>query len=54
VVGAGVLVDRSNGTVDPGVRVEALLALEAVSYSPQDCPLCREGIPPVKPGSRNA
>ncbi len=54
VAGAGVLVDRSNGKVDLGVRLESLLALEVMSYSPQDCPLCREGIPPVKPGSRNA
>ncbi len=53
VAGAGVLVDRSNGKIDLGVRVESLLPMEVVSYSPQDCPLCREGLPLVKPGSRN-
>lgn len=53
VVGAGVLVDRSNGTVDLGVRKEALLTIEVVSCDPGDCPLCREGIPAVKPGSRD-
>lgn len=53
VVGAGVLVDRSNGTVDLGVRTEALLVTEAVSYDPEECPLCKQGIPAVKPGSRN-
>ncbi len=53
VVGAGVLVDRSGGKVDLGVRKEALLVTETASYSPDQCPLCRDGIPAVKPGSRN-
>ncbi|MFX4261470.1 orotate phosphoribosyltransferase [Pelotomaculum propionicicum] len=53
VVGAGVLVDRSGGKVDLGVRKEALLVTDAVSYDPEQCPLCRDGIPAVKPGSRN-
>ncbi|ACV63159.1 orotate phosphoribosyltransferase [Desulfofarcimen acetoxidans DSM 771] len=54
VVGAGVLVDRSNGQVDLGVRTEALLVTSVVTYEPEDCPLCKEGIPAVKPGSRKA
>ncbi len=53
VAGAGVLVDRSGGTIDLGVNKEALLTVKAVSYDPEDCPLCREGLPAVKPGSRN-
>lgn len=53
VVGAGVLVDRSGGKVDLGVRKEALLVTETISYDPDQCPLCRDGIPAVKPGSRN-
>lgn len=52
VVGAGVLVDRSNGTVDLGVRTEALLTTQVVSYTQEECPLCRQGIPAIKPGSR--
>lgn len=52
VVGAGVLVDRGNGTVDLGVRTEALLTMEVISYEPGECPLCRQGIPAIKPGSR--
>ncbi|WP_066638800.1 orotate phosphoribosyltransferase [Desulfolucanica intricata] len=52
VVGAGVLVDRSNGQVDLGVPTEALLVTSVVSYNPEECPLCKEGIPVVKPGSR--
>ncbi|HHW43644.1 orotate phosphoribosyltransferase [Desulfofundulus thermobenzoicus] len=53
VVGASALVDRSNGTVDLGVPFRALLTVPAVSYSPEECPLCRQGIPAVKPGSRD-
>ena len=52
VVGVGVLVDRSNGRVDFGVKSEAVLSMEIQSYDPGDCPLCREGLPVVKPGSR--
>ncbi len=52
VVGVGVLVDRSNGKVDFGVKTEAVLPMEIQSYDPEACPLCREGLPLVKPGSR--
>lgn len=52
VVGAGLLVDRSNGKIDLGVRTEALLTTEVISYTPEECPLCRQGLPVVKPGSR--
>lgn len=52
VAGVGSIVDRSNGAVDFGVPFEAVLSMEAVSYPPEDCPLCRKGIPVVKPGSR--
>ncbi|MDF9408030.1 orotate phosphoribosyltransferase [Pelotomaculum isophthalicicum JI] len=53
VVGAGVLVDRSNGKVDLGVTTEALLVTEVLSCPPEECPLCKKGIEVVKPGSRN-
>lgn len=53
VAGAGLLVDRSNGTVNLGVRKEALLTMEVISYAPEECPLCKQGIPAIKPGSRS-
>ncbi len=53
VVGVGSVVDRSNGKVDFGVPFHAVLSMEVVSYEPDDCPLCKKGIPAVKPGSRN-
>jgi orotate phosphoribosyltransferase len=52
VVGVAALVDRSNGQVDFGVPFQALISLDVASYDPDDCPLCRQGIPAVKPGSR--
>ena len=52
VVGAGSVVDRSGGAVDIGVRRVALLTLEVPAYDPADCPLCRQGTPAIKPGSR--
>jgi orotate phosphoribosyltransferase len=52
VAGVGCIVDRSNGAVDFGVPFYAVLSMEVVSYPPKDCPLCKEGSPAVKPGSR--
>ncbi|KLU60512.1 orotate phosphoribosyltransferase [Peptococcaceae bacterium CEB3] len=48
----GVLVDRSGGGVDFGLPLAAVVELEIETYSAEDCPLCRQGLPCVKPGSR--
>jgi orotate phosphoribosyltransferase len=52
VVGAGSIVDRSGGAADVGVPRVALVTLEVPAYAPTACPLCAEGVPAVKPGSR--
>ena len=53
VVGVGVLIDRSNGAIDFGVKQTAVLSMEIPSWEADACPLCREGkLPAVKPGSR--
>ncbi len=52
VAGVGSIVDRSNGTVDFKVPFNSVLTFDAVSYPPEDCPLCAQGLPVVKPGSR--
>ena len=52
VIGAGSMVDRSGGAVDVGVKRQSLLTLEVASYDPSECPLCKEGVPYIKPGSR--
>ena len=52
VVGVGVLIDRSGGEVDFGIKTEKLLTVDIKTYLPEECPLCKKGIPAVKPGSR--
>ncbi|MDO7786210.1 orotate phosphoribosyltransferase [Desulforamulus aquiferis] len=52
VVGVGVLVDRSNGKADLGVPTKALLTVTVETYEPDNCPLCAQGLPAIKPGSR--
>lgn len=50
LVGVGLLVDRSGGKVDFGIRTEALLHLNVETYDPAKCPLCEKGIPFTKRG----
>jgi orotate phosphoribosyltransferase len=52
VAGIYVLVDRTGGaaTVD-GRPVGSLLALKVEAFDPEYCPLCKSGIPLVKPGA---
>jgi orotate phosphoribosyltransferase len=52
VVAAGSIIDRSGGTADVGVPLASLETLHPVTYNPDACPLCQQGIPVVKPGSR--
>jgi orotate phosphoribosyltransferase len=56
VAGAASIVDRSGGQVrfamDPGAAQFALMHMDVVTYQPGACPLCKAGLPVVKPGSR--
>jgi orotate phosphoribosyltransferase len=52
VVAVGAIIDRTGAAAPFDVPFRALLPLELVSYSPADCPLCRAGGSPEKPGSR--
>jgi orotate phosphoribosyltransferase len=54
VLAGGSIIDRSGGKVDLGVPRAALDTLVVDSYPPESCPLCAQGIPVVKPGSRAA
>ncbi|MGA2737775.1 MAG: orotate phosphoribosyltransferase [Bryobacteraceae bacterium] len=51
-VAAGSIVDRSGGVADVGAPRVALVTLQVVTYDPGGCPLCAQGVPVVKPGSR--
>lgn len=52
VIGLGVIVDRSGGKFEVDVPVVSLLQMDVVVHQPDECPLCKEGIPLTKPGSR--
>ncbi len=53
VIGVGTLVSRAPITLDFDCRFEALLTLTADAYEAAGCPMCRKGIPLLKPGSRS-
>ena len=50
VVGVGCIVDRSQNIDD--INIKSLIKLKPEIYDPQDCPLCKNGSSPEKPGSR--
>src|SRR4051812_25002922 len=52
VVGAGAIVDRSRGAARFEVPFAALLDVDLPTHEPDKCPLCAQGQPVVKPGSR--
>ena len=54
VVGVGVLILRSAKEPDFGVPFYACHRTEVIAYQPDKCPLCKQGIPLVKPGSSQA
>jgi orotate phosphoribosyltransferase len=51
ICAVGVVVDRSNGTVDVGAPMECLLQMEVETFDPENLPEDLQAIPPVKPGS---
>jgi orotate phosphoribosyltransferase len=53
IVAVGSLVDRSGGAAAVGTRRVSLLTLNVPAYDPANCPLCRNQVPIVKPGSRD-
>jgi len=52
VLAAGSIIDRSGGRASLGVPRVALHQLDVETYKPDLCPLCEQGLPVVKPGSR--
>ncbi len=51
-VAVSMLVDRSGGKADFGdVPCTALLHMDVETYKPEECPLCKQGIPMTKRGS---
>ena len=54
-VGVGSIIDRSGGGACQlfDVPMKALVTLKVESWEEKDCPLCKQGVPVVKPGSRS-
>ncbi len=52
LLGVASIVDRSGGQADFGVPFHPFIRLNVATYTPEECPLCREGLPVEKPGSR--
>ena len=52
VVAAGSIIDRSGGQADVSVPRVALVTMHVAAHYPDTCPMCLQGIPVVKPGSR--
>ena len=49
LVGIGSIVDRSEKS---NLKVVSLIKLDIKNYKKEDCPLCKDNIPIIKPGSR--
>lgn len=57
VEGIGVIVDRSKPSLSDelatlNLSLKSLLRINIETYSPEECPICKKGIPLQKPGSR--
>ncbi|MFD1397170.1 orotate phosphoribosyltransferase [Kroppenstedtia eburnea] len=52
VVGIASLVDRSGGRAPFQAPFRSLMQQSIESFDPADCPLCKQGMPVEKPGSR--
>ncbi|MFH1046002.1 MAG: orotate phosphoribosyltransferase [Candidatus Omnitrophota bacterium] len=53
IAGVAALIDRSGGaSVFGKIPFQSLAKVNIKTFSPEQCPLCRQGLPLVKPGSR--
>lgn len=52
VVGAASIMDRSGGAHGLGVPFAGLCRMNVPAYTEATCPLCQQGVPVTKPGSR--
>lgn len=53
IVAVTAVVDRSGGKARFEVPYHSLFQMDVVNYTPENCPMCREGDRAVKPGSRS-
>lgn len=51
IIGIGIMVDRSQHGIDFNIPLFSCIRSATTTFNPDDCPLCRQGIPLIKPGS---
>ncbi len=49
IAGVSIMIDRTAGNLKFDVPVHSLISMEIESFTPQECPLCRDGIPLYRP-----
>lgn len=52
IIGWATTVDRSGGAFKSTPSLTSLVSMDLVKHEPDNCPLCRDGVPMIKPGSR--
>lgn len=52
IIGVGCIADRSKSLLRLGIEYKSLVKLDIPTFNPDECPLCKENMPLVKPGSR--
>ena len=52
ICGVGSIVDRTGGEISFGVPYKSVISMKVESWDAHDCPLCKTGSTPIKPGSR--
>lgn len=50
IAGVGCIVDRSRGTTD--IEIKSILQIDPETFTAEECPMCKSGEKPEKPGSR--
>lgn len=53
VVGIACVVDRSGGKSEIDIPICSVYSTKMITYEPENCPLCMEKKPLIKPGSRD-
>ena len=52
VIGAASIIDRGSDPARLNVPLQSLVRMQVAAHDPASCPLCAQGVPVVKPGSR--
>lgn len=53
IAGVGCIVDRTQGKLKDEFEIYSLLQSSPKTFEPDNCPMCKEGLELVKPGSRS-